>query len=116
DVRYILTSSATEQKIDSNLVLSASVIKVNETITSYGSRLILSSSADSVVSVSGTLTIAGGTTTSSRAVKFHSIQPSFGFGGLFITGENNERTANTLIDGAYIISNGGGAVLMAFGR
>jgi hypothetical protein len=53
DVRYILTHSLNEQKINSNLVLSASNIKINEKISSYNSDLILSSSKGSVLTFSG---------------------------------------------------------------
>jgi len=55
DVRYILSSSANEQRIDSDIVLSASNIKINEKLSSYNSHLILSSSIGSNVTISGSL-------------------------------------------------------------
>lgn len=57
DGRYVLTSSLTEQKIDSELVLSASNLRVNGFVTSYSGYLILSSSDGSWAHVSGNLAV-----------------------------------------------------------
>lgn len=57
DARYVLTSSLVEQRIQSNIVLSGTV-KVSDTIANYAQHLILSSSAGSIVRVSGGIKIA----------------------------------------------------------
>jgi hypothetical protein len=58
DERYILSSSSTEQKIDSPIVLSASNVVVRSKISSYTPRLILSSSSPSEIWISGSLAVS----------------------------------------------------------
>jgi len=51
DVRYVLTASLTEQRIESSLVLSGN-LTITGSISAKGQHLIFSSSAGSVVALS----------------------------------------------------------------
>jgi hypothetical protein len=85
----------------------------NYHINAINGRLILSSSATSIIAVSGVINIEP--PTAGRGVRL-STNNGFGATGLFISSEAGARNANLFLDGLTAYANGGGSLEMAVGR
>jgi len=91
---YILTSSLTEQRVDSDLVLSSSILKIKNTLTSFNGDFILSASGGSSVVVSGSLSSSNEALLGS--MRLGSLVPALNGGSIGGSSSNvHIRTAGT---------------------